>query len=370
MIKVLHILTDSNIGGAGRCLINYLQYYNKSRFDVKVVLPKNSKLIPEVEQYIPVIAADNIAETSFSFASLKVLKQIIRAEAPDIVHTHGSLSGRVAAKQLGAKVVYTRHSAFPVPRYLKSGLGHRLYGLINAHYADRIIAISPACQQNLLDSGVPGEKIVVMMNGAAPIPRLSDLRRRELRQTLQLPESCFVGGILARLEPYKGHMLLLAAAKSLMDAGREFRFLIGGSGPEEGKLRAKIQELGLTNHVFMLGFVEDVSEILNILDVQINCSWGTEASSLSLIEGMSLGLATVASDYGGNPWQIEDGKTGLLFPSGDSDALRDCLQRLMDEPELLMELKKNALEAYQSEFTGEIFADNVEKVYNQILYRK
>ena len=70
MIKVLHILTDSNIGGAGRCLINYLQYYNKSRFDVKVVLPKNSKLIPEVEQYIPVIAADNIAETSFSFASL------------------------------------------------------------------------------------------------------------------------------------------------------------------------------------------------------------------------------------------------------------------------------------------------------------
>ena len=143
MIKVLHILTDSNIGGAGRCLINYLQYYNKSRFDVKVVLPKNSKLIPEVEQYIPVIAADNIAETSFSFASLKVLKQIIRAEAPDIVHTHGSLSGRVAAKQLGAKVVYTRHSAFPVPRYLKSGLGHRLYGLINAHYADRIIADQP-----------------------------------------------------------------------------------------------------------------------------------------------------------------------------------------------------------------------------------
>ena len=59
--------------------------------------------------------------------------------------------------------------------------------------------------------------------------------------------------------------------------------------------------------MLFLGFVQNVAEILSILDIQCNCSYGTEASSLALIEGMSLGLATVASDYGGNPWQVDDG---------------------------------------------------------------
>ena len=63
MIKVLNILTDSNIGGAGRCLINYLKYCDRDRFSVQVVLPRNSKLKPEVTALnVPVIEADGIAE--------------------------------------------------------------------------------------------------------------------------------------------------------------------------------------------------------------------------------------------------------------------------------------------------------------------
>lgn len=368
MVKVLNILTDSNIGGAGRCLINYLRACDRHHFEVQVVLPRGSLLIPEVEQQnIPVIEADGIGETSFSLPSIKTLRHIIREVKPDIVHTHGSLSGRIAARQCGAKVIYTRHSAFPVPGYLKKGPGHWINGWINSHYADHIIAISPACRQNLLDGGVPDKKITVMMNGTAPLPQTSAARKRELRQMLHIPDGCFTSGILARLESYKGHMLLLEAAKTLQEEGREFRILIGGSGPEEDHIRTRIQELGLTDQVLMLGFVENVSEILSILDVQLNCSWGTEASSLSLIEGMSLGLATIASDYGGNPWQVEDEKTGLLFPSGDSIALAAQMRRLMDKPELLQTLQRNALNVYQTRFTGEIFAAGVEAVYRQVL---
>ena len=66
MKKVLNILTDSNIGGAGRCLINYLKYCDRSRFDVRVVLPRDSLLIPAVRTLdIPVIEVDGIAERSF-----------------------------------------------------------------------------------------------------------------------------------------------------------------------------------------------------------------------------------------------------------------------------------------------------------------
>lgn len=371
MIKVLNILTDSNIGGAGRCLINYLKYCDRSQFEIKVVLPRNSLLIPEVENVaIPVIEADHIAEKSFSIQGIGTLLRIIRAEKPDIVHTHGSFSGRIAARLAGCRIVYTRHSAFPVPEKLKKGPGHWINGAVNSFFAHQIIAVSPATEENLTDSGVPKKKITTMMNGTEPVLRADDERCAALRRELNIPEGVFTAGILARLEPYKGHAYLLEAAKELMEEGRDFRILIGGSGQCEDQIRQSIQTMGLSDRVLFLGFVETVSDVLSILDVQLNCSYGTEASSIALIEGMSLGLATVASDYGGNPWQVDDGVTGLLFESQNSHDLAEKLRILMDDPETLKTMQKNALLAYHNRFTGKIFAENIESVYQKTLNMK
>lgn len=65
----------------------------------------------------------------------------------------------------------------------------------------------------------------------------------------------------------------------------------------------------------LLGFRSDVAALLSILDVQLNASYGTEATSMALLEGMSLGLPSIVSDYGGNPWLVKDGDNGLIFPS-------------------------------------------------------
>lgn len=371
MIKVLNILTDSNIGGAGRCLINYLKYCDRSQFDVRAVIPRGSQLIPEVLALdAPVIEADGIADRSFSPQAIASLRKIIRQERPDIVHTHGSFSGRVAARLCGTRLIYTRHSAFPVPDRLKKGFGHWLNGAVNSFFADSIIAVSPATAENLTDSGVPEKKITVMMNGVEAVPRSSPEVCNALRQSLGIPEGVFTAGILARLEPYKGHSILLEAAKLLSEQGRDFRILIGGSGSAEAEIRESIQALGLSDKVLFLGFVRNTPDILSILDIQLNCSYGTEASSLALIEGMSLSLATVASNYGGNPWQVDDGITGLLFENRNARDLAQKISRLMDEPLLLKQMRENALRAYQTRFTGEIFAKNIEAVYTKTLNQK
>lgn len=368
MIKILNILTDSNIGGAGRYLINYLKYRDQSRFDVQVVLPRGSLLIPEVEALgVPVIQCDGISDQSFSRDAVRRLWEIIRREKPDIVHTHGSFSGRIAARRAGARVVYTRHCAFPVPDYLKKGPGHWLYGAINSHYADQIIAVSPAAAENLTDSGLPAGKITVMMNGSEPLTSSTPQEQAALRQQLGIPEGVFTAGILARLEPYKGHRLLLEAAKELKDQGRNFRILIGGSGSAEAEIRADIRTLGVEDRVLLLGFVTDVPGVLSILDAQLNCSYGTETSSIALIEGMSLALASVASDYGGNPWLVEDGVSGLLFENLNSHDLAVKLARLMDDPALLEQLRRGAKTAYETKYTGRIFAGNIEAVYEKAM---
>lgn len=371
MIRVMNIVTDSNIGGAGRCLINYLKYCDRQKFSVSVALPEGSALIPALQALdTPIFEVPGIAEKSFSLGAIRTLGKLIRREKPDIVHTHGSLSGRIAARRSGVRVIYTRHSAFPVPEYLKKGPGHWLNGWINSHYADAIIAVSPATAQNLLDGGVPEKKITVMMNGVEPLIPASSEECQALRRQLNIPDGVFTAGILARLEPYKGHMLLLEAAKALKAEGRDFRFLIGGSGSAEQDILEGIRDMDLQDRVLFLGFVENVSQVLSILDAQLNCSYGTEASSLALIEGMSLGLATVASDYGGNPYQVDDGVTGLLFESGNAAELAAKLRILMDDAPQLERLRQGAKTAYDTRFTGAIFAANVEAVYQKTMERK
>lgn len=368
MIHIMHILTDSNFGGAGRYLINYLKHSNRADYRFTVVLPERSLLIPEIAPLdIPVLEVAGIGECSFSVEATRALRKVIRELRPDIVHTHGSFSGRIAAKLCGRKIVYTRHCAFPVPEYLKKGPGHIANGFINQLFSNQIIAVSPAAAENLTEAGISEKRITIMMNGSEVIQRDSVQKQMETKRRLEIPEGVFVAGILARLESYKGHMLLLEAAKTLAEEKRDFRILIGGSGTEEAHIREKIHEYGLEDKVLLLGFVQNVASILSILDVQLNCSYGTETSSISIIEGMSMGIPTIASNYGGNPWLIDDKTTGLLFQNLDSEDLTVQIRRLMDDRTLLRRMQENALAAYHSRFTGEIFAKNIESVYEKTL---
>ena len=368
MIRVLNIISDSNIGGAGRVLLNYLRYADRQRFETAIVVPRGSLLAqPLRELGGKVYEVDGLAERSYHRDDVRVLERVIKDVKPDIVHTHGALSGRIAGRRCGAAVVYTRHSAFPVPAKLRYPPGRWVNKLVNEHYADRIIAVSPAAAENLTDAGISKEKITVMMNGVAPLTRASAGECAAERRADGIEDGDFVFGILARLEPYQGHKHIIDAAAMLKAEGRRIKVLVAGTGDYEAELRAECARQGVENEVRFLGFRTDVARVLSVLDVQLNASYGTETSSLSILEGMSMGLPAIVSSYGGNPWLIDDGEDGLIFPNRDSAALKAACARLMDEPETLARMQKRALEIFNERFTGEIFAQNVERVYLEAL---
>ena len=264
-------------------------------------------------------------------------------------------------------MVYSRHSAFPVPAKLRYPPGRWVNKWLNEHYADRIIAVSPATAENLTDGGISPKKITIVMNGVAPVVPVPEEERARLRASLGLDEDTFTLGILARLEEYKGHVYLAQAARILKEQGRKFRILAAGTGAFEAELQKVVVEEGVEDVMSLLGFRSDVAALLSILDVQLNVSYGTEATSMALLEGMSLGLPSIVSDYGGNPWLVKDGDNGLIFPSRDSRALAACIARLMDRPEERVCMGERAREVFRERFTGEIFAKNVEQVYLDIL---
>lgn len=369
MKRILNIISDTNIGGAGRVILNYLNYTDRSQFETLVAVPRGSLLKEPLEKAgAKVYEVDGMADRSYHKDDVKLLQTLIREVKPDLVHTHGALSGRIAAKRCHVPVVYSRHSAFPVPAKLRYPPGRWVNKLVNEHYADRIIAVSPATRDNLTDGGISPKKITVVMNGVAPVERTSPEERAELRSQLNLPEGCVVFGILARIEDYKGHLYLVEAARLLKERGvTGFRVLIAGTGAFESQVAQAIEKNQVGDVVNMLGFRSDVAQLLGALDVQLNASYGTEATSLALLEGMSLGLPTVASDYGGNPWVIKDGEEGLLFPSRNAAALADAMERLIQDGALREAMGRRALERFQREFTGEVFARNTEKIYLDIL---
>lgn len=365
MMRVLNIISDTNIGGAGRVILNYLRYADRKNFETLVAIPRGSLLKEPLEKEgVQVYEVDGMADRSYHKDDVKLLEELIRQVKPDLVHTHGALSGRIAAKRCHVPVVYSRHSAFPVPAKLKYPPGRWVNKLINEHYADHIIAVSPATRDNLVESGISPKKITVVMNGIAPVPETSPEARAALRESLGLEKNTFVFGILARIEDYKGHLYLVHAAKLLKDQGRtNFRVLMAGTGSFEEEVSRAVVEMGVDDVVQMLGFRSDVAELLNILDVQLNASYGTEATSLALLEGMSLGLPSIVSDYGGNPYLIENGVNGLVFPSQDSLALSKCMIRLMDHPNEVKRMGQKARERFNAQFTGPVFARNIERIY-------
>lgn len=365
MIKLLHVISDSNIGGAGTLLLNYLVEADRKCFDIKVVLPRGSALAPRITALgYPVIETEYGCDRSFEMRAVGEFRRIFAEERPDIVHTHSSLAAKLAAWMCGVKVrIYTRHSVFPPPKRLTTFPGRQLSGLVNNTLATHIIAVAQAAADNLTDTGVDPRKIRVIVNGVAPMTPPSPELRRRLRAECGWDDRHFVVGMSARLEAVKGHRYLLEAAAQLAERDPALRYLIIGTGSCADELRAQAETLGIADRVCFAGFVTNVADYVGSMDLVVNCSYGTEATSLALAEAMSLSRPIVATTYGGNAYMVEDGYNGFLVPTHDAGALADAILRMRQDEAAYAHFCANALERYHARFTSSAMTRQMEALY-------
>lgn len=368
MIKVLNIISDSNIGGAGKCVINFCKSYDKSKFQISVVVPKNSELINELKKTsVKIIEVDGLKDKSLDFKAFFKLRKIIKEEKPHIVHTHASSIARLAAKTVnGVKVVYTRHSVFPVSDKIKSGIGRFFYKYSNEFTTDKIIAVAEAAKENLTDGGIREDIIEVVLNGVDKLPTTSPNEKEALKKKCNISKDEKVIGILARLEKVKGHEYFIDSAKIILDKNIKAKFLILGTGSEEENLKKKVKELGLEDKIIFTGFIKNVKDFVNIFDVQVNCSYGTEATSLALLEGMSIGVPAVVTNYGGNPGVIIDNENGFLVPIKSPKDTANAIIQLLQDNKLYNKISNKAVEIYNDKFTVEKYTKNIERVYEEM----
>ena len=365
-------MTDATLGGAGRVLLQLLRCFDRERFEVVVAAPRGSTLVELIEaEGYRVIETEKGHDRSYERGAVKEYKKIIRAERPDIVHTHSSFAGKLAAFLCGVKCrIYTRHCVFDMPKILTTFPGKQINGFVNNTLATGVIAVAHAAAENLTDTGIDPRKIRVIINGVEPVPTLSAEEKAAFRRSLGIGEEEFVGLISARLEVYKGHSYLLDAVRLIKERGKNYRFIIMGDGSCREELEQKAKELQLEDRVLFTGFVDDVVPYCNISDLSLNCSYGTEASSIALAEGMSLGKPAVVTDFGGNPYVITDGVNGLLVPQKAPGAMADAIMKIAEDRKLYARLSEGAIAEYQEKFTARAMTEQVEALYEQLTERK
>lgn len=367
-IKVTHILTDSNIGGAGRLLRYQLEKADRERFEYSVILPEDAALIPEIEALgIPVVTVYGIADRSTAPEMKGILTEKIKSLAPDILHTHSSRTGRFAGVAAGVpKIILSKHCSdmppaqlmkFPYKQMLVREWKKTLHGAI---------ATDDSAADSIAAEALSRDKITVIYNGAPALPVLSDAEKSALKAELGIPEKAFVVGIFARIEPVKDHDKFLDVATECIERGLDgVYFLIVGDGSKRDYVEDYIEESEYGDRIKVTGFVPDIAPLMNICDVNVNCSVGTETSNLSLIEGMSLGVVPVVSNLPGNE-RIAEG-CGIVCDRNDYEEFADAIESLYRDREKLCSLSSAAKEKYLAKYTSERYAREVEEYYLQLM---
>ena len=371
-MKVLHVISDSNIGGAGVLLCNLLSSFDKETVKSTVALPCGSKLAPRLlNMGVPVLYLSEDCDRA-SPNSVWELSRIIRRSHVDLVHANAALSARVAARLCHVPVVHTRHCYFPPSGVFAKPIVRSTAGFCNRLLSDYVIATADAAAENLRQLGIPEKKISVIINGSLPVREVDGQELDKARRQYGIQKEDFTVGICARLEECKGHDVFLSAVAILRERRPDipFRFLIVGNGSRRQELKKMTADLGLDDCVTFTGFVSDMAPIYHLLRVGVNCSCGTETSCLAISEGMSVGLPTVASDYGGNVAMIGESGAGFLFPVGDAEALANAILQIAENEELEKQMKNAARARYLSHFTAEKMSREVQEVYEKVAKRK
>ncbi|MEO8461745.1 MAG: glycosyltransferase family 4 protein, partial [Chloroflexota bacterium] len=233
---------------------------------------------------------------------------------------------------------------------------------------DHVIAVSTSIIYKIDHEGRHGAPVSLIYNGI-DLQRYDDLIPCcTLREEYGLPPEGPMVGVVARLEAEKGHPTLLNAWPQVLAQFPDATLLVIGEGSRESALKEQATELGISDSVIFTGRRDDVPAVTKSLDVAVLPSY-REAQGLTILEAMALSRPVVASNVGGIPEMIEDGKTGLLVPPHDPSALADAIVRLLVDHPLADTLGRAGHALVHDRFCVELMVRAVESIYDESVMR-
>ena len=376
MVRIAHIITGLNTGGAETMLYKLLGRMDRVRFDPMVIsLVDNGSLAGRIAELdIPVFSCGMEAGLPRP-ASVFRLTRLLRGFKPHLLQGwmyHGNLAAQAASVTLEGKTpvlwnIRGSHERRSDEKFMTAGMiwmGARL-----SHLPSRIIAnsvVSAELHQSRL--GFSRHRWAIIPNGFE-LEKFtpSEDARSEIRSELGLPQSALLIGLIGRYHPVKDHANFLRAASIFRNSARGVHFLMAGTGVDDSNaaLREQRTALGLLQCTHLLGERNDMSRITAALDIASSSS-SSEAFPNVIGEAMSCGVPCVVTDVGDSAWLVGD--TGLAVPARDSDALAGAWTKLCaGGASRRRALGASARERIAAHFSMATVAARYEQLYDQIL---
>jgi glycosyltransferase involved in cell wall biosynthesis len=309
------------------------------------------------------------------WVSYRKIKDTIRRFRPDVVHTHsakGGMLGRAAAWSLGVPaVIHTVHGA---PFHPWQGRGARWFFQTCERWAAKrchaIVSVADAMTDLMVSAGVaPREKFTTIYSGMEVEPFLqSGAHRERVRRELGYGPEHVVIGKIARLFKLKGHNDVIRAARGVVDAQPNARFLFVGDGIFRDRLQRQIEAEGLAGHFQFTGLVppERIPSLLAAMDMVVHASL-REGLARVLPQALIAGKPVVSYDVDGAREVVIPGATGILVPPRDVDELDAALKRLVADPALRQRFGEEGRRRFTDVFRHERMTAQLRDMYQRVL---
>jgi glycosyltransferase involved in cell wall biosynthesis len=396
MKKIIFIDDSGEIGGAEKVLLSLLENLNRDIYLPEVIVGTEGNFKNRIENlgikcyliqmhewktmelkinaltvYKPLAFLYNFL--SFLHISCRLLfffYQSNRKTNIDFIHTNGiksQICASFAAKILGIKIIWHEHTIQP------SGLRRLIIGLMGNLFPERIIAVSNAVKNSYCFYLKNLKKIVTIHNGIYfNKTYISSDRIANIKEKFGIPKNVPVVGMASFLRPWKGHEVFLKAAKIVVSVFKNVKFLIVGNTQFKKEhwyknyLLELSKDLGISEYVYFLGFLEDPITVIAMLDILISASVLEDPFPTVILEAQASAVPVIATNIGGSKEIIEDGITGYLIPPGDENTLAQKICMLLNDPVKRIQMGYQGRKRIESNFTIVKFVREIERVYSSL----
>ena len=311
----------------------------------------------------------------------KILCKVVGEVKPDILHAHSPALNGVAALRTGARfnlpVVYEvrafwEDAAVDHGTNKEWGVRYRLTRQLETYVLKRADAVTTICEGlrgDIIDRGIPENKVTVIPN-AVDVQRfpMNGQADPELQARLGVAGKTVLG-FIGSFYAYEGLTLLLDAMPGVLDTNPNVRVLLVGGGPQEGRLRERVGELGLNEVVIFTGRVphDTVQAYYNLVDMfvypRLPMRLTDLVTPLKPLEAMAQGRLVLASDVGGHRELIRPGVNGELFRAGDAADLTTAVLNMLRNSDRWQSLREGGRHFVESERTWPRSVARYDSVY-------
>ena len=373
-MKIIQILNSPNWSGASNYCISVSRQLIELGHEVLLLTEPGKPAYKAEKAGIPMDTSIRLNHRNpyLYLHAMKRMKHIFRQFKPDFISAHINegawMAGMIAKKFFPQSLVVRVRTDIDPPK------GHFINRYVHHEWTDHLV-VGSLNHKNLCHEilDYSEDKISVVYGGVDTNKfRPHDASKEYFRKDINIGNNEILIGLLARLDPVKGHEYALEAIKLLNeDPEIDVPFRLVALGYENERtfkwLHKLAQNLGIGDRVISFGLRKDIASIIAELDIGLITSIGSEANSRAALEFMSCAKPVVGTSVGVIPEIITDNEQGFIVAPKDPVKIAASLKKIVNNPSMRYKLGTNARKKVEEKFSLNKFGKAMEAVYKKLL---